>query len=144
MDFATLFGHFKQIKDRSGTEWKLAVIGLGELAEYITWYRYRPLREAEAATKFLPEDARREELLKVYKECKEQVLSPEMGTVISDMQLPDGMNYLLYLSLKINYPNIKERDISKIFDISNQQEIFDNIEFIVGIGEKSEGEALGQ
>lgn len=144
MDFSTLFGNFKYIKDTSGKEWTLAVIGLAELAEYIRWYRYAPLREAELATKLLPEDARREELIKVYKECKEAEISPEMTTVIKDMQHPAGMNYLLYLSLKINYPNIKETEISKIFDISNQDDIFENVNFIIGLGNNQAGEAMGQ
>ncbi|MGV8131183.1 MAG: hypothetical protein ACP5N7_03750 [Candidatus Pacearchaeota archaeon] len=144
MDFSTLFGTYKIIKDASGQEWKLAVIGLGELAEYINWYRYAKLREAETATKFLPEDLRREELSKVYKECKEAEISPEMNIVLEDMQTPAGLSHLLYLSLKINYPSIKEIDVSKIFNIENQQEVFDNVNFIVGLGEKSEGEAMGQ
>lgn len=144
MDFTTLFGEHKIITDTNGKEWKLAILGLGELAEYVTWYKYMPLREAELATKLLPEDVRKEELRLVYKECKEKEVNIEDSSISEGMQTPAGLNYLLFLSLRMNHPEIKQSDVSKIFNLKNQETIDDYSMYVIGVEKPQEGEPMGQ
>ena len=144
VDFTTLFGEYRIVPDSEGRELKLAILGLGELAEFTTWYKYLPLREAEIATKLLPEDVRKEELRQVYKECRERDLNIEDKSISEGMQTPAGLAYLLFLSLRMNYPDIKEKDVSKIFNLKNQEVIDDYSMYVIGVEKPQEGELMDQ
>ena len=146
MSFLSLMGDHIDLKVGDKT-YKLAPLGFAEMAEYLLWYQYKEVEEVEKTTKcFSP--AMREKLIKdtydkykakCYKytdengEEKTGPLSWETQEVQDSGLTVEGLGYQIYLSLKINHPEINREGVSKIVTLKTFNDLFDKFMQLQGV-----------
>lgn len=163
MSFLSLVGPGIDI-EVNGKTYKISPLSFNEMAEYIQWYQWKEFEEAKLHAKDLPPEMKDRKLEEAYEKCrtkrytfvedttgetKQEPLSWETPEVQESQSTVDGIAYQLYLSLKINHPEIKLSNVSKIVTLQTYKEIFDKILVINGLSpeddfEKDDDEALDE
>lgn len=134
MDLPTIANCPIEIEGIDGKTYKLSILSFRELAEYSRWVKFKDYYEAKELG--LPKD----ELQQVYKECKEKKTDFGDKETLAAINSTAGIQKLLYLSLRILQPSLKEEDVSKIINISNfASELTSGLVDILGIGGSNEG-----
>ncbi len=155
MSFLSLMGEHINLEVGDKT-YKLAPLGFAEMAEYLLWYQYKEVEDAEKVTKSLSPEMRQKILKDTYDKCKNKCykytdsngeektapLSWEMQEVQDSSSSVEGLGYQIYLSLKINHPEIKKEDVSKIVTVKTFNDLFDKFMQLQGVSplDQSDGE----
>lgn len=126
-----------------GKHYLIGQYGFKEIAAFIQWWRFKEYEELRNAAGENPVKEIREQLLKKFLECQDKALSLESEEVMKAMTTPAGIHKILYYSLKIEQPNIKEEDVSKIVGPINYEEILIKLQTAGGIN-LTMGETKGQ
>ena len=134
-NFISIVGPNMTIQGADGKDYILAPLGFGEIAEYLEWYKWKPYTEFKRIMQTAPLSPALEnaEELKIFTECKDRVVSPDMPEVVKSYTSIDGMAKQLYLSLRVGNPALKESYLCKIINSENINEIFVRLRAISGI-----------
>jgi hypothetical protein len=130
-----------------GTYYKLAPLSFKEMAEYVLWYQYSELERQQIVTKPLPSDVRDRILLETHEKCRNKVwrytdehgankeapLSWETPVVQESCNTLEGIREQIYLSLKVNHPEMTKDLACKIVTIENYQNLLNRLMTAMGI-----------
>lgn len=135
-DFVKLAVSSVEIKGANGEIYRLSPIGFREMAEFCIWKQFQNYETAKLA------GVDKDTLKEIYQECTKAPVSFEQIDTIKSMTTPGGIAKLLYLSLRIAHPDVKERDVSKIINLADMQgDLADKLFAISGIDRKETQES---
>lgn len=148
MSFVSLVGTDVEIEYDS-KKYKLGALTFKEIAEYLIWYQYRELEIAKETTKGLPDDLKKDILLKTHEECKnkrwiikdettgeivkETFLSYECPEIQESLNTPVGIMYQAYLALKINHPDMTLDLSNKICSLKTTADVLSKLNEAAGL-----------
>lgn len=161
MTFIKISGACYEFKGVNGKTYKLAPLGLKELGEFVLWCKFYPMKEVFEEAKYIDNREKREEFIDKKRQeianRKERIniktgesisqdvditnnpdivetdISLDSPSVMKLVSSPIGMAKLIYLSLRINQPELDEGEISKIVNINNIKETKDAVDLISGL-----------
>lgn len=110
-EFAALCKPEIPFEGADGKEYTLSPLGFKEIAEFCIWFQFKEYNQA----KQLGVD--KDKLNEIYEKCKNDPVSFEEERVLKAVIFPDGISKVLYYSLRIKHPNLKEADVSKIINM---------------------------
>lgn len=160
MSFISMIGPDLEIISDAGERYTLSAFSFTEMAEYVLWYQFLDVENVIATTKDYPKEVRDRLIYEAHERCrnksykyldavtgeeKEAAISWENAEVQESCMTVEGIAQQLYLSLKINHPNLKKADVSKIVTLASYKEVLDKILIINGLIEPgSEEEVEGE
>jgi len=154
MSFLGLMGPNIEI-EYEGKKYKLAPLSFKEVAEYVLWFKYKEVEEAEFATKNFSPELRQEILSETYKRCRDKIwetasgekhnISWEMPEVQDSCLTIEGIAQQLYLSLKVNHPEVTKEMCSRIVSLETYSNtILDKLLEVNGMKPNPQTEHLGE
>ena len=123
MDFLKTFGQGTKIIGKDGKEYELTPLTFVDFAQFITWVKFKPYRDAVVAD--LPKDVKDD----ILEECKrgkvKETIEEDDGTIVEkefDISListvvreqlvtTEGANKILEISFLIKNPNVNYREV---------------------------------
>ena len=137
MSFVSYVGPDAEIDAPNGKKYMMSPLSFKELGEFCVWVKFLDYEEAKQIG--LDSD----ELAKAYDKCK-KTKTPSISdeVVLEEFRSFRGIAKQLYLSLRINHPDITFAVISKIINMKNMTEISTIIDIINGVEPGTDGEPL--
>lgn len=127
--------------------YKLCALTFKDFAEYVLWYQFKELRDAEYATKNLDDSIKEPILKEAYSNCVKKCfiwkdehgvdqkapLSWEQSEVQESLNSVEGIAYQLFLSLRHNHPDVTEQLADEIVTLQTYQQILGKILIVQGL-----------
>lgn len=135
-----MFNKMFELVGADGNTYKFSPVTLADLSEYIEWYKWKEFEEAKVNTKGLDETTRKEFLHEIFKRCIEKVYDFNDSAILTSLASMTGALKLIYYSLRKNHPDISEKDVSNIIDISNIDVLSERINIVSGLSDPKAGE----
>jgi hypothetical protein len=134
-EFAALSKPEIPFEGADGKDYILSPLGFKEIAEFCIWLQFKEYTQAKQF------GLDKDKLQEIYDKCKNDPISFEDQRVTDAIILPDGISKILYYSLRIKHPEIKETELSRIINIDMNAEIEQALALSFGlVKKKDEGE----